>query len=68
MARYPTLDQIERRPDGPQTRPRPLTGTQRREGRLGVIGTWWCWCGERRPHDWAGKSGGALHPQAKRAA
>ncbi len=59
----PTLEQIERRPDGPQTRPRPMTDTAWQESRLRAIGTWYCWCGQRRPHDWPGKDAGAPHPR-----
>lgn len=62
MRRTPTLEQIERRPDGPQTRPRPVTDTGFREARLPVIGSWSCWCGRRSGHGWPGKNAGAPHP------
>lgn len=58
-----TLEQLERRPDTPQSRPRPVTDTARRESALAVIGTWSCWCGEPRGHDWPGKDGQAPHPR-----
>lgn len=32
-----TLEQIERRPDGPQARPRPVTQTAWAESRLAVV-------------------------------
>ncbi len=64
MTTYPTLEQIERRPDGPQTRPRRVTDTQRRESALKVIFGPGCWCGEPYGHDWPGKDAGAPHPRA----
>jgi hypothetical protein len=60
---HPTLDNMERKPDRPQDRPQPVTDTQRRENALGVIGTWSCWCGQLRPHDWPGKDAGVPHPR-----
>lgn len=59
----PTLDQIERRPDGPQTRPRPVTDTAWAESRLRVIGGSWCWCGLPGGHGWPGKETGRPHPR-----
>ena len=63
MAWHPTLSSIERVTDLPQDRPRPLTDTQWREARLEVTGTWDCWCGELRDHDWPGKDDGKPHPR-----
>jgi hypothetical protein len=63
MTWHPTLDNLERKTDRPQDRPRPVTDTARREDALQVIGTWFCWCGERRPHDWLGKDDGRPHPR-----
>jgi hypothetical protein len=63
MSWHPALSSIERRTDLPQDRPRPLTGTARREAALKVIGTWSCWCGQRPSHDWPGKDDGKAHPR-----
>jgi hypothetical protein len=62
---HPTLDDIERRPDGPQTRPRRggtyAEGTGPLDLPLGRLGG--CWCGEANGHDWPGKADGAPHPR-----
>lgn len=65
MSWHPTLDDMERRSDGPQTRPRQVTDTQRRESLLPVIGTGGCYCGERNGHDWPGKASGLPHPRPR---
>lgn len=65
MSWHPTLSSIERKPDRPQDRPRPVTDTQKREGALQVIGTWCCWCGQERFHDWPGKGDGVPHPRQR---
>jgi hypothetical protein len=62
---HPTLSSIERKTDLPQDRPRPLTDTQRREAKLKSIGTWDCWCGLERFHDWPGKGDGKPHPRQR---
>lgn len=65
MSWHPTLDDIERRPDGPQTRPRRAGGAYA-EG-TGPLDTPLagngCWCGEPKDHDWPGKDDGAPHPR-----
>jgi hypothetical protein len=66
MSWHPTLSSIERRTDLPQDRPRPLTDDQRRVAAmqaLGSLGTWDCWCGMERDHDWPGKDDGKPHPR-----
>lgn len=65
MGWHPTLSSIERKTDLPQDRPRPVTGTQRRETALKVIGTWSCWCGQQRDHDWPGRGDGEPHPRGR---
>jgi len=65
MAWHPTLDDIERRPDGPLTRPRRrdpsyAEGTSPYDSALGAPG---CWCGGPYPHDWPGKGDGVPHPR-----
>jgi hypothetical protein len=63
MRNLPTLDQIERRPDGPATRPRRVTDTQLAESRTPVIGSWTdCWCGLPLGHGWTGRDTGTPHP------
>lgn len=62
MGWHPTLSSIERKSDLPQDRPRPVADAQKIESALPVIGTWSCWCGQRRPHDWPGKDDGEPHP------
>jgi hypothetical protein len=64
MSWHPTLSSIERATDRPQDRPRPLTDTAWREARMKAIGTWYCWCGRQRPHEWPGKADGEPHPRA----
>jgi hypothetical protein len=63
MSWHPTLSSIERKTDLPQDHPRPLSATARREAQLKVIGTWNCWCGQARFHDWPGKAAGRPHPR-----
>jgi hypothetical protein len=64
MTRRPTLDEIERRPDGPATwRRRWPTGTQCAESRLPVLAGTGCWCGRPFGHDWPGKADQAPHPR-----
>jgi hypothetical protein len=65
MAWHPTLESIERRPDGPQTRPRPPGSKTPGLKTLGGQGG--CWCGETYGHDWAGKADGAPHPREQAA-
>lgn len=62
MPRHPTLDEIERRPDGPQYR-RSLRGGARTENLplMGKLGG--CWCGRRYGHAWEGRDQGAPHPR-----
>jgi len=64
MSWHPTLSSIERKSDLPQDRPRAVTDAQRREAALPVIGTWNCWCGQKRGHGWPGKDDGKPHPRA----
>ena len=67
MAWHPTLSSIERKTDLPQDRPRPVTGTQRREAALMPVGSWEnCWCGEPIGHSWPGSDDGAPHPRGRR--
>lgn len=63
MSWHPTLSSLERAADLPQDRPRPVTAAQLREAELKVIGTWDCWCGKQRLHDWPGKAAGHPHPR-----
>jgi hypothetical protein len=66
MSWHPTLSSIERKTDRPWDRPPPLTDTQRAEAAAPRwIGTWDCWCGQPRPHDWPGKSAGQPHPRGR---
>ena len=65
MAWHPTLDDIERRSDGPQTRPRwgnpsYAEGTGPLDTPLAGDG---CWCFKPYGHDWPGKAGGTPHPR-----
>jgi len=67
MAWHPTLSSIERKTDLPQDRPRPVTGTQRRESALMPVGSWEnCLCGEPFQHPWPGSDDGAPHPRGRR--
>lgn len=66
MSWHPTLSWIDRQPDRPQDRPRPVTAEQRRVAAMNAkaaLGTFDCWCGLPRPHDWPGKAAGAAHPR-----
>jgi hypothetical protein len=63
VTRRQTLDEIERRPDGPATRPRRVTAKQIAESRLPVLACDGCWCGRPVGHDWPGKTQRAPHPR-----
>lgn len=67
MGWHPTLSSIEGKTDRHQDRPRPVTDTQRREAALRSIGTWDCWCGLQKDHDWPGKDAGKPHPRGELA-
>ena len=62
------LDETEQIADVPWTRPgrwrmgaKPAPGTGPDDLPLGAQGR--CWCGQRYPHDWPGRAGGAPHPR-----
>lgn len=67
MAWHPTLDDMERKPDGP----REQRWSQFRDNRdpetvakIGYMGGGNCWCGNKEAwHDWEGKADGAPHPR-----
>jgi hypothetical protein len=61
MSWHPTLDDIERRTDGPQDQPRRGGSKTPNLPLLGVAGG--CWCGDLIGHDWPGKGDGAPHPR-----
>ncbi len=65
MSWHPTLDDIERRPDGPQTRPKIRDNREPSTRRMAPGGPG-CWCGETQGHDWPGKDDGAPHPRHPR--
>lgn len=61
MAWYPTLDDMERRPDGPATR-RSSRDNREPSTRGLAIGSYLCWCGLLPGHEWPGKADGLPHP------